>query len=62
MLSVLEPGERARLREREAWYLGDREAMARELAGYPVNRDLKPVAEYFLGVGFRGGRRMEWRD
>lgn len=49
------------MRELEGLYLGDREAMLVRLDTYPINSDWKPVAEYFLGVGFNGGRRMEWR-
>ncbi len=61
VLEGLSPSELAEIREREAWYLGNRQALLAQLEGYPINSDWKPVAEYFLGVGFRGGRRMEWR-
>ena len=61
VLAGLSASELARIRELEGWYLGDREALLARLSGYPINSDWKPVAEYFLGVGFQGGRRMEWR-
>jgi hypothetical protein len=61
LLSELSSSQRAVIRERGDWYLGDREALLAKLAGYPTNTDWKPAAEYFLGVGFKGGKRMEWR-
>ncbi len=61
VLAGLSASDLVKIRELEGSYLGDREALLARLSGYPINRDWKPVAEYFLGVGFHGGRRMEWR-
>jgi spermidine synthase len=43
------PEERPHLAPYEHAYLGDRDWVLRETAGYPINRDWKPVTEYYLG-------------
>jgi hypothetical protein len=43
---------------RSGRYLGDQD-FVRELTGpYPINRDMKPVCEYYLGLAFR--KKLQW--
>jgi hypothetical protein len=39
VLAGLSASDLARIREREGWYLGDREALLARLSDYPINRD-----------------------
>jgi hypothetical protein len=44
--------------ERSGRYEGD-QSFIRELTGpYPVNRDMKPVCEYYLGLALR--EKLQW--
>ena len=61
----LDPEKRTALRDRFSptarafftrvdprWYTGGEDYIRNTTAGYPVNEDLKPVCEYFLGLRF----------
>jgi spermidine synthase len=50
LLARYSPEERQLIAARhEHAFLGDRDWVLRQTAGYPINRDWKPVTEYYLG-------------
>ena len=53
LLANFTPEERAGMKEYEGSYLGDEEYVRRRTKGYPINRDWKPVCEYYLGLLLR---------
>ena len=59
VLSGFSPEERERILSCEDAYLGDRSTIVQALKGYPVNRDWKPVAEYFLGIELTKGSALD---